>query len=307
LSEKRSAPAAGAELLAQEQTMLDFRELLWGIIAPPLLMALGMVLLAYLPVARRFFSTGALLALVLGVSLLGFRGWPAPGGDVHNWPAWIAFASGVITLCSVCGHGPFVWRILIRGAISALAVWLLLPEFHSASMGSLAWIVGLTVAWSTLILVWERSHAALTTGVSVTSLATVAGFSAACLLLFNTMTHAQFAGILTAALVAAVVLVWLRPAWYVPPGVVTVSAFVLPSLWLLGSFMVLNGLPFWALPLLALTGVAPLISTIAPVRAWSAWKRIIVANLAVVLLISPVLAWGIITSIKATAQPSYGY
>ena len=60
--------------------MIDQREILWGIIAPPVLMAIGMSATAYVPLARRFLSTGALLALVFGISLLGFRGWPAPGG-----------------------------------------------------------------------------------------------------------------------------------------------------------------------------------------------------------------------------------
>jgi hypothetical protein len=287
--------------------MIDQRELIWGVLAPPVLMAIGMVATASLPFAKRFFSTGALLALVFGISQLGFRGWPGPGGDVHNWPAWIAFAAGLITLCSACGHGPIIWRISIRSALCAIAVWLLLPEFRSASAGSVAWIIGLTVAWTAMVLAWERGQAALTIGVSVTSLAMIAGLSAASLLLFNTMTHAQFAGVLTAALAAAAVLVWFRPAWYAPAGVVTVTTYVLPSLWLLGSFMVLKGLPLWGLPFLALAGVAPLITIISPVRGWAAWKRIVVANLAVVVLASPVVTWGVITSIRATAQPSYGY
>ena len=61
--------------------MIDQREILWGVLAPPVLMAIGMVATAALPLAKRFFSTGALLALVFGISQLGFRGWPLPGSD----------------------------------------------------------------------------------------------------------------------------------------------------------------------------------------------------------------------------------
>src|SRR6187551_1337530 len=101
--------------------MIDQRELIWGVLAPPVLMAIGMAATAYLPVNRRFLSTGALLALVFGISQLGFRGWPPPGGDVHNWPAWIAFAGGLITLCSTCGHGPQLWRVGSRLTITGIA------------------------------------------------------------------------------------------------------------------------------------------------------------------------------------------
>jgi len=289
--------------------MIDQREILWGVFAPPVLMAIGMVATAYLPVARRFLSTGALLALVFGVCQLGFRGWPLPGGDVHNWPAWIAFAGGLITFCSACASGPLMWRILVRLAITGVASWLLLAlELRGVSASTSAvWVISSTLLWTVLILMWERAHAATTPGVSVTVLTMLAGLASAALLLFNTMNHAQFAGILTAALGAAAVLSWLRPAWYVPAGPVIIAALVLPSLWLLGTFAVYTGLPTWSLPFLALAGLAPLVTTIAPVRNWSAWKRLLLANLVTVLLVSPVLVWGVITSIKASSQPSYGY
>lgn len=287
--------------------MIDQREILWGVLAPPVLMAIGMAATAYLPASRRFLSTGALLALVFGISQIGFRGWVLPGGDVHNWPAWIAFAGGLITLCSACGQGPLVWRLAIRLAITGLAVWLLLrPQLQHGSTGAaIAWIGGTTVVWTAIVLLWERAHAATTQGVSVTVLAVLAGISALSLLLFNSLTHAQYGGILTAALVAAVVVSWWRPAWYSPVGPVTVSALVLPALWLLGQRYA--DLPLWALPVLALAGLAPLVSTLAPIKSWPAWKRLLAAKLAAVVLASPVLIWGVVTSIKASSEPSYGY
>ncbi|HEX3134468.1 MAG TPA: hypothetical protein VHX44_12895 [Planctomycetota bacterium] len=285
--------------------MIDQREIIWGVLAPPVLMAIGMVATASVPVAKRFFSTGALLALVFGISQLGFRGWPAPGGDVQNWPAWIAFAGGLITLCSACGQGPLPWRISARLAITGLATWLLLGPQLQSTGAAVAWIGGVAITWTALILVWERAHAASSAGVSVTALTALAGFTSASLLLFNCMTHAQYAGILTAALTAALVLNWWRPTWYAAASPVTVAALVLPTLWILGQRYA--DLPLWAVPLLALATLAPLASNVGPVRTWSAWKRVAVAVVATVIVVAPVLVWGVVTSIKASSEPSYGY
>lgn len=292
--------------------MIDFYEILWGVILPPILMAIGMAITAYLPATRRFLSTGVLLALVIGISLLAFRHWPLPvwpytSNDVHFWPAWIAFAAGLLTSCSVCGHGPLIWRVLARLALVGFSSWLLLwQQLQYGSTGeAVAWIGGVTVVWTALVLAWERVHAATTQGVSVTALTTLAGVSAVSLLLFNSATHGQYGGILTAALTAALVLSWWKPTWYAASGPVTVSALVLPTLWLLGYRYV--NLPLWALPLFAVAALAPFVATIAPVRAWSDWKRLLVAVVATLVVVSPVLIWGVITSIRASAAPSYGY
>ncbi len=292
--------------------MIDQREILWGVLAPPVLMAIGMAATAYLPVTRSFLSTGALLALVFGVCQLGFRGWPLPtwsltANDVHNWPAWIAFATGLITLCSACGHGPLVWRVLVRLALVGFSTVLLLWKQlqHGDVAIAIAWIASVTLVWTALVLAWERAHVATTQGVSGIALITLAGASAMGLLLFNTATHAQFAGILTAALTAALVLGRWRPAWYQAAGPVTVSALVLPSLWVLGHWYA--DLPLWVLPMLALAGLAPLIELIGSVRAWAAWKRVALVVVVTLLAASPALVWGIITSIRASAQPEYGY
>jgi hypothetical protein len=119
------------------------------------------------------------------------------------------------------------------------------------------------------------------------------------------MTHAQFAGILTAALAAALVIGWRKPAWYSPAGPVTIVAVVLPTLWLLGYRYA--ELPVWSLPCLALGGLAPLLLTITPLRAWSDWKRMAAVAVVTAVVVSPVLIWGVITSIKAAGEPSYGY
>ena len=287
--------------------MLDQREILWGIIAPPVLMAIGMSATAYVPTAKRFLSTGALLALVFGVSLLGFRGWPAPGGDVHHWPAWIAFAGGLITLCSACGHGPLVWRITVRVLITGVATWLLLwPQLkHGTTNVAVMWIAGTTVVWSALVLGWERAHAAATPGVSASALTTLACVSAGALLLFNTMTHAQFAGILTAALSAALVLGWWRPAWYAASGPVTVTTLVLPSLWLLGCRYA--DLPLWTLPFLISAGTVPALAGLPWMEKSPAWQRMAMVVTGTLVLTAPVIVWGVVTSIRAAAEPGYGY
>lgn len=287
--------------------MIDQREVLWGVLAPPVLMAVGMIATAAMPAARRFVSTGAWLALVFGLCQLGFRGWHLPGHDVQDWPAWIAFAAGLLTLCSLCGQGPVLWRILTRGVLKALATWLLLrPQLAAVDTASvIAWIGGAAVVWTLLVLLWERAHAATTPGVSVVNLTLLGGLSSAALLLFNCMTHAQFAGILTAALTAALVLGWRKPAWYSAAGPVTIAAVVLPTLWLLGYRYA--DLPVWSLPCLAVAGLAPWLVEKTPVRAWSDWKRLAVVSVVTVVAVSPALVWGVITSLKAASEPSYGY
>ncbi len=284
--------------------MIDQREVIWGVIAPPVLMAIGMVATAYLPVTRRFLSTGALLALVFGVCQLGFRGWPIPGGDVQNWPAWISFAAGLLSFCSVCGHGRLVWRIAARAAITGLATSLILrPQLQAMEVSTaVVGIAVLTIAWTTLVLLWERIHTATTPGVSLSNLVWLAGLSSASLLLFNCITHAQFAGILTAALTAALVLNWWRPASHSPTAVVTVVALVLPSLWLLG-YRYAN-LPGWALPLLGAASLAPFIADFG-CRSWAPWKRIVLTVIVILVIVSPVLAWGVITSIEAADKMGY--
>jgi hypothetical protein len=286
--------------------VIDQREIIWGIIAPPVLMAVGMIATAQVPVAKRFLSTGALLALVFGVSQLGFRGWPAPGGDVQNWPAWIAFAAGLLTLCFMCGHGPFIWRAVIRLSITGIASWLLLrPQLESAGTATaLALVVGLAAIWTAVVLVWERTHATATNGVSVVTLTTLACISALSMLLFDCITHAQYAGILTAALTAMLVIGWWRPAWSDARGPVTVTALVLPAVWILSQRYA--DLPLWAVPLLALAGLAPVAASLGPVRGWAPWKRLAATVVAILVVTAPVVIWGVITSIRAAAEPSYG-
>lgn len=287
--------------------MIDQREIIWGIVAPPVLMAIGMAVTAHMPVARRFLATGALLALVFGLCHLGFRGWKMPGTDVNAWVAWIAVTGGLLTMCSMCGQGPLLWRILTRAALTGVSTWLLLRPYL-AQIGSgeaTLWVGGLTAAWTATILAWERVHAATTQGVSVTTLASLAGFSSLCLLMFNVMEHAQYAGILMGALVAAAVLSWWRPSWYSAPGPVTVSAVVLPMVWVLGERYA--SLPFWALPVLAVAGLAPLAVTVSRLRSLAAWKRIAITQVVLVALVSPVVIAGIRLTIQMLNEPGYGY
>jgi hypothetical protein len=261
---------------------------------------------AALPPARRFLSSGALLALVYGLCQLGFRGWPAPGADVQNWPPWIAFAAGLLTLCARCAHGPILFRTATRLALTGVAGWLLLrPQLAGASAPeTAAWIAGVALAWTVLVLLWERAHAAAAPLVSLGALTALAGCSAASLLLFDCMTYAQFAGILTAALGAALVLGWWRPGWLAQAGTAGVVAFVLPTLWLLGHRYA--DLPLWALPLLALAGLVPWLLA-GPLRHLRSWHQLALAVVLTGVAVAPVLAWGIITSLRAAGGADHGY
>jgi hypothetical protein len=285
--------------------MIDQGEILWGVVAPPLLMLAGLALSA---TSRRWMPTGAVLAVVYALAHLGMAKWPSPGGNVHDWPAWIAVTGGVVTLCAARAGGPLAWRMILRLVIAGVAVWLMLrPQLHGGGTGAAVGLVaGLAIGWTVMILLWERAHAAATPGTSLIGLTTVAGLSAISLLMFNSLTHAQFAGILVAALGAALVVCWWRPAWWGDRTAVTVVALVLPALWLLGRFYA--DLPGWAVVLLALSGLAPWVGAHPAVRARAAWQRLaIVAGVALVLA-APVLAWGAVTSARAAgAQPEYGY
>jgi hypothetical protein len=123
------------------------------------------------------------------------------------------------------------------------------------------------------------------------------------LLLFNTMTHAQFAGIATAALSAAAVLSWWKPTWYHAASAVTVSAFFFPALMLLGHYYA--NLPSWTLPFLALAGVAPLVTANEKIRSLAAWKRIGIAVSVIMLITAPVIIWGVVTSARAASSAGY--
>ena len=287
--------------------MIDQSEITWGIVAPPLLMAVGIATIAQFPLLKRTVFMGVLTAVIFAVCQLGFRGWAMPGKDVQDWPAWIALTGGVFTYCWMCHHGLWPWRIFMRLIITGLAVWLLLkPQIQSeGTITIVTWVIGGAMTWTALMMAWERVHTVTSEKIQLTTFVALSGLTAMSLLLFNCLTHAQYSGILTTALTAALVIAWWRPSWINSQGIVTVIALILPTLWLLSNRY--SNLPNWALPLLALAGLAPLIAMGNPVRHWSEWKRlaITVAVLATVLL--PVVIWGVVTSLRATAEPSYGY
>lgn len=287
--------------------MIDQQEITWGIVAPPLLMAVGMAAIAQLPLLKRTVYTGVLLAVIFALCQLGFRGWAMPGKDVQDWPAWIALTGGLLTCCSMCHHGPSPWRIVMRLIITGLSVWLLLkPQIQSEGTLTIAtWVIGGAMIWTTLMVTWERVHTVTSAKIQLTTFVMLSGLTAMSLLLFNCLTHAQYSGILTAALTAALVIAWWRPNWFNAQGMVTVVALILPTLWLLSNRY--SNLPNWTLPLLALAGLAPFITILNPVRHWSEWKRLATTLAILGTLLLPVIIWGVVTSIRATAEPSYGY
>jgi hypothetical protein len=122
-------------------------------------------------------------------------------------------------------------------------------------------------------------------------------------LLFNSLTHAQYAGVLAGALVTATALTAIKPQWWRDQSMVIVSAFILPSLWLLGRFYVV--LPYWAPPLLA--GLVPWLIEHQRLRSLVAWKKLLVVAVIIGVIVSPIIIWGVITSIRAAGQQTHGY
>ena len=290
--------------------MIDMYEILWGLVAPLLLMAGGTIVTGLWPTLRGVFSLGFLLAMVFAICQLGFRNWAMPGKDVQDWPAWIAVVGGLMACCSLSSNGPLGWGLVIRLTVTGLSAWLLLkPQIHDQGMLMIAaWVFGSAIVWTALVTAYERVHATASrtsSKVSLITFVTLGGLTAISLLLFNCLTHAQYSVIFTAALMAALVIVWWRPKWYNPQGLVMVAALILPTLWLLSNRY--SNLPIWALPLLALAGLAPLIVWCGPIRKWSEWKRLAIMVAIIGIVLSPVVWWGVVTSIRAAAEPSYGY
>jgi hypothetical protein len=285
--------------------MIDQREILWGVLAPPVLVAAGIMLTALSAKTQRLFTTGFIIGVVVALSVWGFRGFPTPGRDVHDWAGWIALIGGMITVCSLCAQNPWWSRLLVRLAITGAASYLLLWRTleHGELSIAIITLVVVTLAWTALIFSWEQTQKKTTPGVSVVSLVVVGGLTSLSLLLFNTMTHAQFAGIATAALSAAAVLSWWKPTWYHAASAVTVSAFFFPALMLLGHYYA--NLPSWTLPFLALAGVAPLVTANEKIRSLAAWKRIGIAVSVIMLITAPVIIWGVVTSARAASSAGY--
>ena len=238
--------------------MIDMYEILWGLVAPLLLMAGGLIVTGLWPTLRGVFSLGFLLAMVFAICQLGFRNWAMPGKDVQDWPAWIAVVGGLMACCSLSSNGHLGWGLVIRLTVTGLSAWLLLkPQIRDQGMLMIAaWVFGSAIVWTALVTAYERVHATASrtsSKVSLITFVTLGGLTAISLLLFNCLTHAQYSVIFTAALMAALVIVWWRPKWYNPQGLVMVAALILPTLWLLSNRY--SNLPIWALPLLALAGL----------------------------------------------------
>jgi len=117
--------------------------------------------------------------------------------------------------------------------------------------------------------------------------------------------HAQLAGIVTAALVTIGVLTSLRPAWLIDRSIVMIVAMLLPALWILGVRYA--DLPVWGAGILAITGLVPWITASTRLAMRPAWQRLVVQTLAMLVVSSPVIVWGVVTTMRAMTEPEYGY
>ncbi len=287
--------------------MLDQAELLWGIIVPPLLMLFGMFLCGAIPSAGRLFSIGLWMSVSYAVCHLGLQKWPTFAASVHDWPAWFILFAGALTWCGKCHSGPWLVRALTRGVIIGAATWLMLrPQFTGMSLPMvLIWGISIGLIWLATVLGWERVYQFASTGRTTVGLAVTALITSLSLLLFNTMVHAQLAGIVTAMLVTSVIVAWLRPAWLSDRSLVTVTAFVLPALMLLGVYYA--DLPYWCAILLLTVGACPVVITSKLNERFSPLQRLLLQLGAQVVVAAPVIVWGIVTTMRAMAEPDYGY
>jgi hypothetical protein len=288
--------------------MLDQREIWWGVVAPPVLMIGGLALSASLPWVRRWLSMGMVLGLVYAVGQFALNNWQIPRGNVHDWPMAIALGAGFMTQCAASScHAPWWWRMSVRVLFPIFLVWLLMRVKWPSTLTSteIVQAIGLSLMWIAVIFSWERAYKKASPLVAGTGLSIVAILSAVVSLLFNCLTHAQYAGVLAGALVAATALTAIKPQWWRDQSMVIVSAFILPSLWLLGCFYA--DLTYWAPPLLAVAGLAPWLIEHPRLRSLVAWKQMLVVAVIIGVIVSPIIIWGVITSIRAAGQQTYGY
>jgi hypothetical protein len=79
----------------------------------------------------------------------------------------------------------------------------------------------------------------------------------------------------------------------------------MPALLFLGT--VYTDLPWWGAVLLLLAGLTPWLTNLPSLQTWSPSKRLVLLVLSMVIIASPALIWGIITTLRALAEPDYGY
>lgn len=293
--------------------MQDLGEVLWPAVAPAVIVAAGVPVAAWLHRGEAGWRRApAWLGLVIAVSYAlshwGLRGWQGfPPGDVHDWMPFIALSSALLLACASCvGNG--WWQAVMRVLLTCGAVAVLLSRrFPVWTPTDIAlWIGGLGLAWALVLIAWERGARAATPGVAVAGLLLVALWSSLALLIFGSIAHGQFAGMIAAALGAVMVLIWWRPSWWSDTGVATVAGLVLPGLWVLGLFYFSPALPYWVPPVLALAGCTPWLVTIPALRGRSPWQRLLVVVLVSTALAAPVLIAGGLASPNQASQPEGG-
>lgn len=293
--------------------MQDVGEILWTVAAPVAVAIVGVPLAAWLHRGEMAWRRapawlGLVVAAAYAVGHWGLRGWKGlPPGDVHDWMPFIALSSALLLACSSCAGSGWWQTVLCLLLTTGAAAALLRPRFAGWSATDLAlWVGGLGVAWALVLIVWERGVRAATPGVAAVGLLLAALWSSLALVIFGSMTHGQFAGMLAAALGVVMTLSWLRSEWWSDAGAATVAGLVLPALWLLGIFYL--DLPRWAPPLLALAGCAPWLAAIPALRARAPWQRLALVAFVSALAAAPVLIAGVLASLKAAdggGGPSY--
>jgi hypothetical protein len=291
------------------------RTFLLGILLPVVSTAIAMLVLTRLrrgddPVKQRVGWEGALLAVIYaGVQLLLDPWTGFPPANIMQWPPLIALAALLVSLFDGDRVRRLRWvagGMVVAGAGAVLL--LLRPAAFShlpIGMGIL-WTGVAVAAWLALVTLWSRTAARVPSREVMTTLAISAGTSAAAMLLFDSLTYAQHIGIIALIMVVMVVMAWLRGmTQQVSRGLARVLAVILPSWWILSTTM--SDLPVWGLPLLAGAGASAWVGTIPAVASWAPWKRVVLVGFIAVMVVSPLMGWGIIQSLHQAHGSGEGY
>jgi hypothetical protein len=249
----------------------------------------------------------ALLVLyaILHLALLGWLGFPPH--DVKMWPPFLALGAVLLTI-SFPARARWVHALLAVLLVAGASVLLLMPKLTMAwSPGESAlWLGAVALGWLATLAGWPRTAAATTPGAAITALVVAAGSSALSVSLFGSFTYAQLVGLIAfPTAVVGVVTWWRGSSSAAATSLALALAVLLPMWWVLATTMA--ALPPWAPVLLALSGGAGVVAGLPGLRAGAPWKRIVCIALAAIVVVSPVLVWGVITSIRMSSAGGDGY
>jgi hypothetical protein len=291
------------------------RTLLLGVLLPVASTVIAMLVVTRLrrgddPRTEGIGWEGALLAVIYaGVQLLLDPWTGLPPANIMEWPPLIAIATLLVSLFDDDRVRRKRWVALGVVVAGAGAVLLLLrpAAFSRVPTGSgILWTGAAVTAWLALVGLWSKAAARVPSREALTALAISAGASAAAMLLFDSLTYAQHIGIIALIMGVMAIMAWSRGITQQGSrSLARVLAVILPGWWILSTTM--SDLPVWGLPLLAGAGASAWVGALPAVATLRPWKRVVLVGVLAVIVVAPLMGWGIIQSLHQVSSSGEGY